>query len=91
MSVLETDEKPDLARERIMAVAQQAVEEDGAEVIVLGCAGMVGYAQEAAAKLGVVVIDPTSVTLKITEAMVEAGLVQSKRAFYATPPEKEIK
>ena len=75
MTVLETDEKPDLARKRIMAVAKMAVEEDGAEVIVLGCAGMVGYAEEAACKLGVVVIDPTSVTLKIAEAMVEAGLV----------------
>jgi allantoin racemase len=91
MSVLETDEKPDLAKQRIMTVAQQAVEDDGAEVIVLGCAGMVGYAREAAERLGVVVIDPTSVTLKVTEAMVEAGLVQSKRAFYARPPEKEIK
>jgi hypothetical protein len=38
-----------------------------------------------------VVIDPTSVTLKYTEAMVEAGIVHSKRAFYARPPEKLIK
>ena len=91
MSVLETDERPDEAKRRIREVARKAVEEDGAEVIVLGCAGMVGYAEEAARELGVVVIDPTSVTLKYTEAMVEAGVVQSKRAFYARPPQKLIK
>lgn len=91
MSVLETDERPEEAKRRIKEVARTAVEEDGAEVIVLGCAGMVGYAEEAARELGVVVIDPTSVTLKYTEAMVEAGIVHSKRAFYARPPEKLIK
>jgi allantoin racemase len=91
MSVLETDERPEEAKRRIKEVARRAVEEDGAEVIVLGCAGMVGYAEEAARELGVVVIDPTSVTLKYTEAMVEAGIVHSKRAFYARPPEKLIK
>jgi allantoin racemase len=91
MSVLETDAQPERTRKQIMALAKKAVEEDGAEVIVLGCAGMVGYAEEAARKLGIVVVDPTSVTLKIAEAMVEAGLVQSKRGFYARPPEKEIK
>ncbi len=91
MSVMETDEKPELAKRRIMEVARHAVDEDGAEVIVLGCAGMVGYAQEAAEKLGLVVVDPSSVTLKIAEAMVEAGLTQSKRALYARPPEKQIK
>jgi allantoin racemase len=91
MSVMETDQKPDLARKKIYEVAKAAVEEDGAEVIVLGCAGMVGYAEEAAEKLGIVVIDPTSVALKIAEAMVEAGVAQSKRAFFAHPPKKEIK
>jgi allantoin racemase len=91
MSVLETDAEPERTRKQIMALARRAVEEDGAEVIVLGCAGMVGYAEEAARKLGVVVVDPTSVTLKIAEAMVEAGLKQSKRGFYARPPQKEIK
>jgi allantoin racemase len=91
MSVLETDERPEEAKRRIKEVARKAVEQDGAEVIVLGCAGMVGYAEGAAKELGVVVIDPTSVTLKYTEAMVEAGIVHSKRGFYAHPPAKPIK
>jgi allantoin racemase len=91
MTVTETDEKPDLAQKRIMEVARQAVEEDGAEVIILGCAGMAGYAEKAAKELNIVVIDPTSVAFKYAEAMVEAGIKQSKRALYAHPSPKEYK
>ena len=91
MTVAETDEKPELAQQRILEVSRKAVEEDGAEVIVLGCAGMVGYAKAAAQKLNIVVIDPTSVAFKVVEAMAEIDIVQSKRAFYAEPPEKLFK
>lgn len=91
MTVTETEQQPELAQRRIMEVARAAVEEDGAEVIVLGCAGMVGYAEKAAQELSVIVIDPTSVALKYTEAMVELGIKQSKRALYAHPSDKEYK
>jgi Asp/Glu/hydantoin racemase len=52
---------------------------------------MVGYAEKAAKELNIVVIDPTSVAFKYAEAMVEAGIKQSKRALYAHPSEKEYK
>ncbi len=89
LTVTETEAKPELAQQRILEVARQAVEEDHAEVIVLGCAGMVGYAEKAAKELGVVVIDPTSTAFKYTEALVDLGLSHSKRALFATPSEKE--
>ncbi|MFP4178916.1 MAG: aspartate/glutamate racemase family protein [Spirochaetaceae bacterium] len=91
MTVLETDEKPEETKKRILEVSRKAVEEDGSEVMVLGCAGMVGYAKQAEEELGIVVIDPTSVAFKYTEAMIEAGITHSKRALYAKPPEKLIK
>jgi len=86
MSVAETDSDPDRARERIRHVAKQAAEEDGAEVIVLGCAGMAGYAEGITEELGITVIDPSSVALKVTEALVAAKVRHAKCAFYATPP-----
>ena len=89
MTVTETEAKPELAQERILDVARKAVEEDHAEVIVLGCAGMVGYAEKAAEELGVVVLDPTSTAFKYTEAIVDLGVSHSKRALFATPSEKE--
>ena len=42
MGVLEMDADPDRARARILEVGSAAVREDGAEVIVLGCAAWPG-------------------------------------------------
>ncbi|HWS29433.1 MAG TPA: aspartate/glutamate racemase family protein [Clostridia bacterium] len=86
MSVAETDSEPDRARDKIRRIAKQAVEEDGAEAIVLGCAGMAGYAEGITEELGVMVIDPSSVALKVTEALVAAKVRHAKCGFYATPP-----
>ena len=86
LSVAETDDDPVRAKALILETARKAVEEDGAEVIILGCAGMAGYADDIVATLGVPVIDPSSVALKITEGMVAAGLKQSKKGYYSIPP-----
>jgi allantoin racemase len=91
MSVAQTDADPERTRQRVLEVARQAAEEDGAEVVILGCAGMVGYAEAVQRELGLVVLDPASVALKLCEALVEAGLSHSKRALFALPPQKEIK
>ena len=91
LTVAETDADPARTKEQVMKVARQAAEGDGAEVIILGCAGMVGYAREMAEELGVTVLDPTTLTLKICESMVEAGVKHSKRALFARPSFKEFK
>jgi allantoin racemase len=91
MPVLEMDSRPDEAKARILELSRHAVEEDGAEVIILGCAGLTGYAEDVERELGVVVLDPTSVTFKMAETMVELGLHHSKIARFAQPPQKEIK
>lgn len=88
MSVAETDAEPERTRARICEVARLAKEEDGAEVVLLGCAGMAGYAEGIAKELGIAVIDPSTVTLKITEAMVASGLKQAKCGFYSVPPSR---
>ena len=91
LSVAETDADPKRTKKRVIEVAKAAVEEDGAEVIILGCAGMAGYAQELETKLGVKVLDPTAVALKVTEAMVDLGLCHSKLGLFAKPPRKKFK
>jgi allantoin racemase len=91
MSVAETDADPARTKQRILEVAARAAEEDGAEVMILGCAGMAGYAAEVERELGVVVLDPSAVALKLCEALIDAGLRHSKRAFFAKPPVKQIK
>ncbi len=91
MPVLEMDANPEKAKARILELARQAVQEDGAEVIVLGCAGLAGYAEDIERELGAVVLDPTSVAFKIAEAMADLGLRHSKTGRFAVPPVKEIK
>ena len=91
MSVLDMDAQPACTKARILEVAGAAVREDGAEVIILGCAGLAGYAAEVEAELGVVVLDPSTVGLKVAELMVDLKLRHSKRGLYATPPLKVFK
>ena len=91
MTVAETDAKPEKTKKRIAEVAKSAMEEDGAEVFLLGCAGMAGYGKRVEEELGAVVLDPSSVALKMAEALVDGGYSQSKVGFFAYPPEKEIK
>lgn len=91
MPVLEMDANPEKAKARILELARQAVQEDGAEVIVLGCAGLAGYAEDIERELGAVVLDPTSVAFKIAEAVADLGLRHSKVGRFAVPPVKEIK
>jgi allantoin racemase len=91
MSVLEMDANPVEAKTRILELARKCVQEDRAEVIVLGCAGLAGYAGDIERELGVVVLDPTSVAFKVAEAMADLGLRHSKAGRFSYPPEKEIK
>ncbi len=85
LTVAETESQPERTKARVLEVARRAIEEDGAEVLVLGCAGMAGYAPEVEKRLGAVVVDPTTTTLKVAEALVDLGIHHSKVRFYATP------
>ena len=91
LTVAETDSDPAKTKQRLMDVAKIAVEKDGAEVIIMGCAGMAGYAREIEESLCVKVLDPAAVALKIAEAMADLGLTHSKAGLFAAPPEKVFK
>jgi len=91
LSVAETDADPAKTKQRLMEVAKTAVEIDGAEVIIMGCAGMAGYAEEIEQTLNIKVLDPAAVALKTAEAMTDLGLSHSKVGLFAVPPEKEFR
>lgn len=85
---LESDELN--TTELIEQVARKAIQEDGAEVICLGCAGMSGLDKRLEGVLGVPVIDGVVAALKLLEGMLGYGLRTSKRRLYARPSRKEI-
>jgi allantoin racemase len=76
--------------ELILAEARKAVEEDGAEVISLGCAGMAGLEERLKRELGVPVIDGVAAAVKLMEAVVGCGIQTSKRRAYSPLEGKEL-
>ncbi|MFN2235497.1 MAG: aspartate/glutamate racemase family protein [Anaerolineales bacterium] len=69
----------------ILRSSRRAIEEDDAEVICLGCAGMAGLDKELQQELEVPVLDGVVCALKLLEGMVNYGLKTSKRRAYAQP------
>ena len=74
----------------IVRQAELALEEDGAEVICLGCAGMSGLDKQLQQAIGVPVLDGVACAVKLLEGLVGCGLSTSKRKTYAQPRQKEL-
>ncbi len=85
--VLELHEDRDRAVEATIEQGYQAIKEDRADSLILGCMsmGFLDIAEEASAELGVPFLNPGRVSLKFAEATLGAGLTHSRRA-YMTPP-----
>lgn len=77
------------ARDTITQECKRAVEDDGADVIVLGCAGMADLCRFITEQVGVPVVDGVAAATKTVEALVAQGLATSTRSEYATPPAKD--
>lgn len=79
MAVLELEEYPERAVEAIVSQAEQAVHNDKAEVIVLGCGGMAGLDEQIRQRTGVPpVVDGVAAAVTIAESLVRLGLSTSK-------------
>jgi len=91
LSVAELDTDPVGTKAAGLELARRMVEEDGAEVIIMGCAAMAGYSDDLERELGVPVLDPLKVSLKVAEFLVDLGLTHSRVGLYAPPTPKEFK
>ena len=88
MAVLKLREEEARAKQMLIQEARKAIDNFGADVIVLGCGGMTGFSRELFKALKVPVIDPLLVTLKLAETLAGLGLRHSKAWFYNIPPHK---
>ncbi|MEU0998955.1 aspartate/glutamate racemase family protein [Streptomyces tibetensis] len=57
----------------------------GAEVLVLGCAGMTGLQRVVGQKLGLPVVDGVAAAVRLAESLVALGLTTSRVGSYARP------
>ncbi|MFF8904351.1 aspartate/glutamate racemase family protein [Streptomyces olivaceoviridis] len=67
-----------------LAAAERA-REAGAEVLVLGCAGMTGLHRAVGEKLGMPVVDGVGAAVRLAESLVGLGLTTSRAGGYARP------
>ncbi|WP_432534775.1 aspartate/glutamate racemase family protein [Kineococcus arenarius] len=91
LPVLELEVDPEVTAKAFVRQAQRCVEEDGAEVVVLGCAGMSGLHDAVASALDVPVVDGVAAAVRLAESLVALGLRTSKVRSYAPPRTKQVR
>ncbi|MEP7239962.1 MAG: aspartate/glutamate racemase family protein [Devosia sp.] len=85
VAVLELEIPGSAARGRIAREIDRAIDQDNAEAIVLGCAGMADLASELTRQHGIPVVDGVAAAIKLAESLIGLGLKTSKRGGYAPP------
>jgi allantoin racemase len=85
--VLELDTDP-AAVKTITEACRAALEADGSDAIVLGCAGMGGLAAGLGEQLGVPVVDGVTAAVLAVRSLVTMGLRTGARDEFAPPPAK---
>lgn len=82
--VAETVGSLERMRTTALAKAREAIN-DGAEVLIMGCAGLGDWSREIQQELGIPVIDPNSAGLKLAESLVDLRLSHSKVRSFQPP------
>ena len=72
-------------KKKLIDVANRAIKDDGAEVVILGGGPLVGYGKELEQDLGIPVIDPTIAAFKMMEGFIDLGYRQSKILRWSRP------
>jgi allantoin racemase len=89
LPVLALDDDAAATRSLFAGEGRRALEEDGAEVLLLGCAGLAHFDKELERELDAPVLDGVACAVKLAEACTGYGLRTSKRLGFAPPPVKE--
>ncbi|MET8813633.1 aspartate/glutamate racemase family protein [Streptomyces sp. NPDC004549] len=84
LGVLDLTDDPERTEAALVTAAERAVRA-GAEVLVLGCAGMAGLRRELGDRLGLPVVDGVAAAVKLAESLVALGLTTSRVGSYAKP------
>jgi allantoin racemase len=86
--VLSLEDPASGADQKLAAEIARAIDEDRAEAIVLGCAGMANLAAAYQQRFGLPVIEGVGAAVKQAEALIALGLSTAKRGAYAFPVAK---
>lgn len=89
--VLKLEERDPKTLARIRGEIQMAIDDDMAEAIVLGCAGMADLMDQLSAEFGLPVVDGIACGVAMAEALVSAGLTTSKIGAYSYAREDQAR
>lgn len=94
LDVHEFRKNPSHTRDRLTDLAKRSMEEDMAEVIILGCTAQLGFFRDLQEEIGIPVIDAVAAPLKYAEFLVELkkrfGFSHSKMWAYKSPSREEM-
>lgn len=88
LSVLQFGNDPEMGLRALAEESRKAVVQDGAECVLLGCAGFVDFVDQLNRELGVPVLDGVSPAVKFAESLVQMGLRTSKVNTWSAPEPK---
>ena len=89
LTVLDCERDPRAAEREMIKAARVAIDEDGAEAICLGCAGLGPLDKAVQEAVGVPVFDGVSSAVKLIEGLVDYGVNTSRVAAFKEPEPKE--
>ena len=89
VAVLSLEDDP-TALARIVDECRAAVDDDEADAIVLGCAGMTSWTAVIAAEIGVPVIDGVAAGTLLAQSLLALGARPAARGEYGPPPAKPM-
>lgn len=90
LTVLEIEEDIERTKRMMVDEARTAISTDGAEAILLGCAGLGPLDKWMQDQLGVPVLDGVACAVKLAEGLHQYGVTTSKVAAYKDPEPKEL-
>ncbi|MCF3934750.1 aspartate/glutamate racemase family protein [Acuticoccus sp. M5D2P5] len=85
LPVLDLEVEGSNAEALVLEECRKAVEEDGADCVLLGCAGMADLTARISREIGAPAVDGVAAGVKFVESLVALGLGTSKRHGYAAP------
>ena len=85
VTALETDPQ---AYATVLQASRAALDGDGADAIVLGCAGMADLCARLQRDLGAPVVDGVAAATLAARSLVKLGLATGKQGEFALPPAK---
>ena len=89
MSVLDVEQNKEEAIEKLVNAGRIA-KNRGAEVLILGCAGMTGISESVEKRLGIRVLDPVFIGYSVLEMLVTKNISVGKSGLLSTPEPKGV-